>query len=224
MYNNTNSSVESIGGFYDKQIPLNLHRGLTVTWYTPRIAFLSMIRLNVWGMATIFSKKAFLVDQKTTDASKMGEYWWDIQAKLRNGWWNLGGSWSSLVNAINAGKGKKFLGASFAPKKIKDALKSKGIRGTHSQGIGEPGTVAAFIASATPVVVALTPLIVLVVGLVAQISQNKGPEIEIIEGEGEGEGEGDGDGDGMQAGAGLIGLGLLAALYFGTEKKSKQKK
>ena len=218
MYNNMNSSVESIGGFYDKQIPLNIHRGLTLTSYTPRAAFLAMIRLNVWGIATIFSKKAFLVDQKTTDASKMGEYWWNIQEKLRNGWWNVGGSWNSLVNAINAGKGKIPLGAAFAPRKIKDALKKKGINGANSQGIGIDPATASFIAAATPVVTALTPLIVLVVGLVAQISQNKGPEIEIIEG------EGNGDGDGMQAGAGLIGLGLLAALYFGTEKKSKQKK
>ena len=229
MYNNMNSSVESIGGFFDKQIPLNLHRGFTFTLMTPRTAFLAIIRLNVWGMATIFSKKAFLVDQKTTDASKMGEYWWDIQKKLRNAWWNVGGSWSSLVNAINAGKGKKFLGASFAPKKIKDALKSKGINGTNSQGIGDPVTAASFAATATPIIGSLMPLILLVIGL---ISKDKGAAVEEFDfdqltendGDGDGKGKGKGDGEGFEAGAGLIGVGILAALYFGTEKKAKQKK
>ena len=218
MYNNKNNSSFGIAGIFDKQSPLALHRAFKFTWYTPRTAFLSLLRLNMWGMATIFSKKAFFVDQKTTDASKSGEYWWDFQAKLRNFWWNGGGSWDSLVSAINAGKGKKFLGIRLAPGKIKNALKAKGISGVNEKiGIGSLESV---LIAAGVIIVPLTPLIILIIN-----SINKKDESAAVETfTANNDDGGDGDGDGMKAGAGLIGVAALAALYFGTQNKAKQKK
>jgi hypothetical protein len=57
-----------------------------------RGAFLGLIRLNVWGLATLLSKKAFEVNKSTTDAQPFGKKWWDVGAKFRNGWWNVGGT------------------------------------------------------------------------------------------------------------------------------------
>jgi hypothetical protein len=121
-----------------------------------RGAFLALIRLNVWGLATLLSKKAFLVDAATTAKQTAPNMWWDIQAKFRNGWWNVGGDWDKFVSAVNAGKSKKALGFKLAPAGIKAKLKAQGIGsysalGSYDQGIGEPATLATTAAAATAI-------------------------------------------------------------------------
>jgi hypothetical protein len=86
----------------------------------------------------------------------------------------------------------------------------------------DPATVTAitgFIASATGIITALLPLIILVIGMF------KKEETAAVEAYTDGvKVSKDGDDDDDKAGAGLIGVALLAALYFGTQSKAKQKK
>jgi drug/metabolite transporter (DMT)-like permease len=149
------------------QVSTTEHRLKTAALSIPRGAFLGLIRLNVWGLATLLSKKAFLVDAATTARQTAPNMWWDLQKKWRNGWWNLGGDWDKFVSAVNAGKGKKALGFKLAPKQIKEKLKSQGIGGYDSavgscnseKGIGAISE--ATIVAASAIIVAVMPLIVL---------------------------------------------------------------
>ena len=125
-----------------------------------RAAFLAIVRLNVWGLAKLFSIKFFFVSDAVTATQSIDNMWWDLGAKMRNGWWNLGGKWDSFVNAVNAGKNKKAKLFFLAPKALKEKFKAQGITGYKSQGIG--GGVVAAIATATGIISSLTPLIVLV--------------------------------------------------------------
>ena len=183
-----------------------------------RGAFLSLIRLNIWGIATLLSKKAFLVDAATTARQTAPNMWWDLQKKWRNGWWNLGGNWDKFVSAVNAGKVKKALGFKLAPKGIKEKLRSQGIGGydtvlgsvDEQQGIGV--TLEAVVAAAGGIILALEPILKILFNNVKNDlpsdsfdeikKDNIPPPTEDT------------------AGYGLIGVAVLAALYLGTQSKT----
>lgn len=208
----------------DSQISLTAHRLKTVALSIPRGAFIGLLRLNVWGLASLIKKRAFEVDKATTDKQKMGEYWWDVQAKWRNAWWNLGGTWDKFVSAVNKGASKKPLAYAIAPKKIKDSLKAQGIKGLQGIGVVDPGTVT-LITSAGVIITAVMPLIMF---LVSKTKETLPPEdIEYIFEDELNSGDGSGDGDGLKfdmktAGFGLLGVGVLALLFMGDKKKKKK--
>lgn len=214
MMNNT-----SIGAIVStsSQISTAGHNTAKVALAIPRAAFIALIRLNVWGLAKLISKKAFLIDAATTATQKAPNMWWDLQAKWRNAWWNIGGNWDEFVSAVNAGKGKKALGFKLAPAGIKTKLKEQGI-GSYSalgsieeQGIGI--TLEAGIAAASAIIALLLPLLTLMFDNVkkdipasdfeeAATSTTSSTEA-----------------SSSMAGAGLIGVAALAAIYFGTMSK-----
>ena len=199
------------------QISTAGHNAAKIALSIPRTAFLSLIRLNVWGLATLLSKKAFLVDAATTATQKAPNMWWDLQAKWRNAWWNIGGDWDSFVSAVNAGKGKKALGFKLAPKAVKDKLKAQGIGSYTALGsIDEQGigiTLEAGIAAAATIIGLVMPIIT----LLFNDAKNNLPASDFE------------DFDtsttasttesSSMAGAGLIGVAALAAIYFGTMSK-----
>lgn len=199
------------------QISTAAHNAAKVALSVPRAAFLSLIRLNVWGIATLISKKAFLVDAATTATQKAPNMWWDLQAKWRNAWWNIGGDWDSLVSAVNAGKGKKALGFKLAPSGIKDKLKAQGIGSYYALGsIDEQGigiTLEAGIAAAATIIGLLMPIIT----LLFDDAKNNLPasdfeDFNIST-------TASTTGSSLMSGGGLIGLAALAAIYFGTMTK-----
>ena len=203
------------------QVSGNAHSALRLAppLVLARGAFLGLLRLNVWGLATLLSKKAFLVDAATTAKQTAPNMWWDIQAKFRNGWWNVGGDWDKFVSAVNAGKSKKALGFKLAPAGIKAKLKAQGIGsysalGSYNQGIGEPATLATTAASASAIYLALKPII----DDLFDKFKSDVPADFIDEFEDQKTGANTAGGSSM-AGAGLIGVAALAAIYFGTMSK-----
>ena len=209
------------------QVSTTEHRLKMAALSIPRVAFLGIIRLNVWGLATLLSKKAFLVDAATTATQKAPNMWWDVQKKWRNGWWNLGGSWDEFVSAVNAGKGKKALGFKLAPKGVKDKLKAQGIGSytalgsIYEQGIGV--TLEAGIAAASAIIIAVMPLIqILMDNVKKDLPANSFEEINYVDEQGNPVSPPTGADDSetsSMAGAGLIGVAALAAIYFGTMSK-----
>ena len=214
---NTSSQV-SLANHKLKILPLSPARG----------AFLALIRLNVWGLATLLSKKAFLVDAATTAKQTPPNMWWDVGARFRNAWWNLGGDWDKFVSAVNAGKGKKALGFKLAPKQIKEKLKAQGIGGydfavgsyNNDRGIGTTETI---ITAAAAIVVAVMPLIqILMSNIKKDLPVDSFEEINYVDEKGNPVSPPTGADDSTSssmAGAGLIGLAALAAIYFGTMTK-----
>ena len=214
-----------------------------------RVAFLGLLRLNLWGISSLLKKQMFFVDQATTDASAMGQYYWDIYRRWDIGWYNLGGDMNSLVNAINAGSNKKPLAIKLAPKKIREKLKEKGISGIDAQGIG---SVESVIVIAMTVISPLIPLIMSAINnkkLTAsekiaveeadknrveeakrriEAEKNRQFELDRIKEEAGSAGDGfsftDADGKVTTAGYGIIGAGILGMLFLGTMKKNKSKK
>ena len=204
-----------------KQVSGNAHSALRLAppLVLARGAFLGLLRLNVFGLAKLLSKKAFLVDAATTATQKAPNMWWDVGARFRNGWFNLGGDWDKFVSAVNAGKGKKALGLKLAPKGIKDKLKAQGI-GSYTalgsideqQGIGV--TLEAAIAAASAILLALKPILD---PLFANAKKDLDPsDLEEFEDPKTGANT---TGSSSMAGAGLIGVAALAAIYFGTMSK-----
>ena len=226
------------------------HDAKTIALGASRVAFLGLLRLNLWGISSLLKKQMFFVDKATTDASEIGQYYWDIYKRWDIGWYNLGGDMNSLVNAINAGANKKPLALKLAPKKIREKLKEKGISGIDAQGIG---SVEAVIGTAMLVITPLTPLIMSVINnkkiteseKIAveeaeknwveeakrriEAAKNRQFELDRIKAEADAaEGEGfsftDADGKVTTAGYGIIGAGILGMLFLGTMKKNKSKK
>jgi hypothetical protein len=153
--------------------------------------------------------------------------WWDVGGRFRNGWFNLGGDWDKFVSAVNAGKSKKALGFKLAPAGIKAKLKAQGIGsysalGSYNQGIGSP-TLATTATSASAIYVALKPIID---DLFSKFKSDVPADLQEFDFEEyKGSGKGDTGSDGSRtggssmAGAGLIGVAALAAIYFGTMTK-----
>lgn len=189
------------------QVNAATHNRRQILLSGPRAAFLLLLRLNVWGMATLLSKKAFEVNQSITDSQPNGAKWWDIGAQWRNAWWNLGGDWNGFINAVNAGKNKKFFALTLAPKSIKDKLKSQGING---YGLGVDPATAANITAAAGIIASLTPLIL---ALMNNIKKDVPDETIVLDPSLPTDTAY--DDTNTLAGAGIIGVGILAALYFG---------
>ena len=228
----------------------NFHNVKKLALGASRIALLGLLRINLWGLSSLLKKQMFFVDQATTDASEMGQYYWDVYKRWDIGWYNLGGDMSSLVNAINAGANKKPIAVNLAPKGIREKLKAKGISGIEAQGIG---SVAAVIGTAMLVISPLIPLMMVAINnkklsdtekiAVQEAEKNRLEEakrrieaeknrqfeldrIKALEGKGSGEGFSltDAEGKVTTAGYGIIGAGVLGMLYLGTMKKNKSKK
>ena len=193
------------------------HNAKRIALAPSRAAFLGLVRLNVWGIASLLKKQAFLVNKATTDASKMGQYYWDVYQRWDIGWYNLGGKMSSLVNAINAGYKKRPLGIKLAPKNLRAKLAAKGISGIEPQGIGV--TLEAAVAAASVIIGAFMPLIMMLINNSKEKKMQESQdtyvdfEYDIT--------ETDAGVSPKTMGAGLIGLAILAALYFGTKKSKK---
>ena len=206
------------------QVSLVNHKLKIIPLSLPRGAFLGLIRLNIWGLATLLSKKAFLVDAATTAKQTPPNMWWDVGARWRNGWWNLGGDWDKFVSAVNAGKGKKALGFKLAPKQIKEKLKAQGIGGLNNYNNTGIGSVtAATIISAAEIIIAFMPLILILVNSIKKdLPADSFEEINYVDEQGNPVSPPTGANDSetsLMGGAGLIGLAALAAIYFGTMSK-----
>ena len=199
-----------------------------------RLAFLGLLRLNIWGLATLLSKQAFLVDKATTDSQTMDHYWWDVQKRWHIGWYNLGGSWDSLVRAINAGKGKHAVGIKLAPYKIRKRLEAQGIRGLPGLGGGIGGIDPANLTAAGLIIGALVPLIMQLINNRQYSKAEKKADQQRAEDQAaademlrlaliaeERRKKEEEEGAGMM-GAGLVGVAILAALFIGTKKSGKK--
>ena len=161
------------------QVSTTEHRLKTAALSIPRGAFLGLIRLNVWGLATLLSKKA--------------------------------------------------LGFKLAPKQIKEKLKAQGIGGydfavgsyNNDKGIGVVSETA--ITAAAAIVVAVMPLIqILMSNIKKDLPVDSFEEINYVDEKGNPVSPPTGADDSTSssmAGAGLIGLAALAAIYFGTMTK-----
>lgn len=127
----------------------------------PRNAYLSLVYFNAFGYATKLHNAIYKED---------GTYWQPGQQQLYNKWKKLGGTWTNLRNAIDAGAKKKaILGAleiidynSIDP----DCLDEYFINSTNgfsydgSAAIGiVPAAVAAWATAAGAIIAALMPLI-----------------------------------------------------------------
>lgn len=168
-----NRQKVAINGFGDKQISLNAHRVLIVTLSAPRAAFLAMLRLNIFGYASLLSKTAFYVDDETTALQQAPYYYWDVQAKWRNAWWNLGGNWSSFINAVEAGKNKKPILKGLLPKKIGSRLDALGIGGySNEKPIGEVST-GAIVTAAVAITTAVADIILDSIVVAENVKLNK---------------------------------------------------
>ena len=206
-----------------KQVSGNAHSALRLAppLVLARGAFLGLLRLNVWGLATLLSKKAFLVDAATTAKQTAPNMWWDIQAKFRIAWWNVGGNWDKFLSAVNAGKNKKALGFKLAPAGIKAKLKAQGIGsysalGSYNQGIGAVD-IAATAAAASAIYLALKPIIDdLFDKFKSDVPADFLDEFE----EPKTGADASDTGSSLMSGSGtLIGVAALAAIYFGTMSK-----
>lgn len=142
----------------DSQVGGKEHGAKRIAFAPARAAFLGLLRINLWGMASVLAQTAFEVDKATTDSQSAPNYWWDVGARWRNGWYNLGGSWSSFVKAVLKGKNRKPLFVVFAPRSIKNKLKAKGITGGVGIGVVDPATLTT-IGTAAAIISALTPLL-----------------------------------------------------------------
>tara|TARA_B110000503_G_scaffold32398_1_gene52619 strand:- start:1660 stop:2307 length:648 start_codon:yes stop_codon:yes gene_type:complete len=201
-----------------KQISTAAHGALNIALIAPRAAFLGLIRLNIWGLAKLLSRKAFLVDAATTATQKAPNMWWDVQAKWRNAWWNLGGNWDSFINAVNAGKSKKALGFKLAPASVKAKLKAQGIGSYTALGSLDEQSIGAIseatIATAAAIIAALKPIL----DMLFDNAKKDLPPSDLEEFEDPKTGANT-TGSSSMAGAGLIGVAALAAIYFGTMSK-----
>ena len=196
----------------------------------PRGAFLGLVALNAVGLASLLNiKNNTNISQDKRDAAKIK--YDEIALK----WYKLGGNRTTLQNTVIKGAKRKALGSNLPLlKKLKfvQNLRSSGVisgisRQPYSIGATGAEEIVAAVTAAGPVIAALAGLL----GTLAAILPKKGQqgydpdmmdEGPLLEENDEGYGD-DGDDDGfmMQAGAGLVGVAILAALFIGTKKSKK---
>lgn len=248
----------------DGQNSLAKHRAAQVGLLLPRQAFRAILAFNIGGLASVIAKTAFEVSPEVTLTQSEGKYWWDVQAKWRNAWWNLGGTWGDFISAVNAGKNKKPLFKNLLPRKIGEKLDQLGIGGYHSEtsiGAVDPVTASVEAASAAVIIKEVGGLLVdtlnvlldnklkkeaLEAGLEQTAEQNKNAErraeqahlfaLEKAREEEERKKKEleesnflslenlltNADGTISQAGYGVAGVAVLAALMLGTKQKRKK--
>lgn len=113
----------------------DIWRGIKkTTLAVPRNAYLSLVALNIFGFATKLKNAIYKAD---------GSFFQPNQDKLYRKWHSLGGDWQNLRNAITSGAKKKaILGAAEC----------------NTVGVA-PAVVPAWVATASAIIAALTPLI-----------------------------------------------------------------
>lgn len=248
----------------DGQNSLAKHRAAQVGLLLPRQAFRLLLSLNIGGLASVIAQTAFEVSPEVTATQSEGKYWWDVQAKWRNAWWNLGGTWGDFISAVNAGKNKKPLFKNLLPRSIGEKLDKLGIGGFDDSKtpIGvDPATAGTTATNAAAIIGAVSTLLnntlqvlldnnlkkkALEAGLKQTEEQNRNAErrmqeahqlaIERARAEEERRKkeleESDylsienlltnEDGSISQAGYGIAGVAVLAALMLGTKNKGKK--
>jgi hypothetical protein len=129
-----------------------------------RAAFLSLIKINLWGMATNLN----LAWARSNANENFGTHqsYASVKQKWINAWYNLGGIFSNLQSAVNTGRYKKPFGIKLAPQSIKEAYQ-KATRSSIS-GMDGIGSVAATLTAAGTVIAALTGLLVGVMNLLGK--------------------------------------------------------
>ena len=196
----------------------------------PRGAFLGLVAMNAVGLASLLNiKNNTNIPQDKRNAAKIK---YDEIAKK---WYNLGGNRTTLQRTVTRGAKRKALGSNLPGLKklrfVQNLRRSGIISGINKQpySIGATGleAIVAAVASAGPIIAALAGLL----GTLSSLLPKKGQqgydpdmmyEGPLLEEDDEGYGD-DGDDDGfmMQAGAGLVGVAILAALFIGTKKSKK---
>ena len=199
----------------------------------PRGAFLGLIALNAVGLASLLNMKNNTnLPQDKRNAAKIK---YDEIAKK---WYNMGGNRTTLQKTVIKGAKRKALGSNLPGlKKLKfvQSLRSSGIisgisRQPYSIGATGVEEIVAAVTAAAPVIASLAALL----GTLAAILPKKGQqgfdpnmidEGPLLEEDDEDysameEGEDD-EGFVMKAGAGLVGVAILAALFIGTKKSKK---
>ena len=199
----------------------------------PRGAFLGLVAMNAVGLASLLNiKDNTNIPQDKRNAAKIK---YDEIAKK---WYNLGGNRTTLQRTVTRGAKRKALGSNLPLLKklrfVQNLRRSGIISGINKQpySIGATGleAIVAAVASAGPIIAALAGLL----GTLSSLLPKKGQqgydpdmmyEGPLLEENDEGYGN-DGDNDTYpdwyaQAGAGLVGVAILAALFIGTKKSKK---
>lgn len=152
-------ALGSINGYIDEKKRDWLHGANRVNpvLIAGRTAFLALIRLNVWGMAANLN----LLWARSSAGMN------DEKQKWINAWWNLGGIFSNLQDAVVAGRSKKAIAIRLAPIPIQMAYKEATGKGIGRNKIGE-ATLAATLTAAAGVISTLTGLLVAVFKLLGK--------------------------------------------------------
>ena len=195
----------------------------------PRGAFLGLVAMNAVGLASLLNiKNNTNIPQDKRNAAKIK---YDEIAKK---WYNLGGNRTTLQRTVTRGAKRKALGSNLPGLKklrfVQNLRRSGIISGINKQpySIGATGleAIVAAVASAGPIIAALAGLL----GTLSSLLPKKGQqgydpdmmyEGPLLEEDDEGYGDDGDDGFMMQAGAGLVGVAILAALFIGTKKSKK---
>jgi len=196
----------------------------------PRGAFLGLVAMNAVGLASLLNiKDNTNIPQDKRNAAKIK---YDEIAKK---WYNLGGNRTTLQRTVTKGAKRKALGSNLPGLKklkfVQNLRRSGIISGISKQpySIGATGleAIVAAVASAGPIIAALAGLLGTLSSLLPKKGQqgyedweDEGPLLEEDDSDYD-YGDEDDDGFMMQAGAGLVGVAILAALFIGTKKSKK---
>ena len=196
----------------------------------PRGAFLGLVAMNAVGLASLLNiKDNTNIPQDKRNAAKIK---YDEIAKK---WYNLGGNRTTLQRTVTRGAKRKALGSNLPLLKklrfVQNLRRSGIISGINKQpySIGATGleAIVAAVASAGPIIAALAGLLGTLSSLLPKKGQqgyedweDEGPLLEEDDSDYD-YGDEDDDGFMMQAGAGLVGVAILAALFIGTKKSKK---
>lgn len=153
----------SIGSFLS-----NIWRGVKkVTLSAPRNAYLSLVALNAFGYATKLHNAIYNSD---------GTFWQPGQNQVYTRWNKFGGDWKNLRNAINSGAKKKALLGEISMVIDPECLDSYYISRMgfqeESDSIGvAPAAIPAWVAVATALIAAFTPLVLAILKQRSQAGQ-----------------------------------------------------
>jgi len=128
----------------ERKVSTAVHNVAKAALSLPRVAFLAIIKINVWGLASI-------LDKSFNDSA--------LNSRWSVAWWNLGGSFVDLKKVIQYGKNKKAFGLKIAPASIKKIYEKANVKiGSGGGGISGGGF-AATVSSASAIIGALLPLL-----------------------------------------------------------------
>ena len=196
----------------------------------PRSAFLGLVALNAIGLASLLNlKNNPKISQARRNAAKIK--YDEIALKF----YKLGGNRTTLQRTVINGSKRKALGSNLPILKnlgFVKGLKSAGvITGLHDTstdiGLGAAGELAASITAALPILTeiaeALSALVAMLPKRNDQGYEDYSDEDTSSEDEDTSSEDEDTSSDGSEmmknAGGALVGVAILAALYFGTKKK-----